>query len=135
MYTSLPTDIARQISILAIQKRHEDIQNQIRMSLMNILDCAVTEKCETNIIPLFKNSTKTLYVTRFSQDMTYFPSMKNLMMTFRVHQDEFELTKNTYAVYGGEEHEYALFVVNKHGRYADIVSELFGHMFVNSIIY
>jgi hypothetical protein len=53
-----------------------------------------------------------------------------------VDTEEFELTKNTYAVDGDEEHDYSLFIVDKmHNKYVDIVSEVFRHIFTTAVVY
>jgi len=64
--------------------------------------------------------------------------MTTLTITFWLHTDEFELTKHTYATPGGEyeeENDYSLFVVDKQGKYGDIVAEIFSHIFEGGIVY
>ena len=139
MFSALPNDIARQIAKIAINERNEDVLDQIRNNVAHIMEFAATEKCDFVDTPLFDGSTKYLCVTQFKKnEQLAFRGMTTLTITFWLHSDEFELTKHTYVTPNGEyeeENDYSLYVVDKQGKYGDIVAEVFGHIFTDGIVY
>jgi hypothetical protein len=138
MFATLPADISRKIFVTAVEERNLDRLNEMRATIANAFEYAATGYCGIAEMPLFEDdSSKTLLITKFTKnDILRSRGILSLSMTFWVDTEEFELTKNTYAVYGGEEHDYSLFIVDKqHDKYANIVSEVFCHIFTNSVVY
>jgi hypothetical protein len=137
MFATLPTDISRQIAIAAIEERNSDRLNQLRATIANAFEYAATGFCGVTEIPLYEDSLKMLIITKFLKNEIFRSrGMLTLSMTFWVDTEEFELTKNTYAVSGGEEHDYSLYIVNKQcDKYTDVVAEVFQHIFEVSFVY
>jgi hypothetical protein len=134
---TLPVDIARKIALVAIEERNIDKLNELRATIAEAFEYAATGFCGRAELQLFKDSNKTLLITKFiKNEILRSRGMLSLSMTFWVNTEEFELTKNTYAISGGEEHDYTLFVVDKqHTKYADVVAEVFQHIFEVSFVY
>lgn len=134
----MPNDIARHITKLAIEERNDDVLDQIRNTVARVMEFAATDKCDFVEMPLFDGSTKYLCITQFNKNtLLASRGMTTLTVTFWLHTEEFELTKNTYSTPGGdyeEENDYSLYV-DKQGKYGDIVAEVFGHIFPNAIVY
>lgn len=138
MFAALPTDISRQIFATAVEERNWDRLNELRATIASAFECAATGFCGVAEMPLFADdSNKTLLITKFlKNEILRSRGILTLSMTFWVDTEEFELTKNTYATYDGEEHDYSLFIVDKqHTKYADIVSEVFQYIFTTAVVY
>ena len=139
MFSALPNDIARHITKIAIEERNGDVLDQIRNTVACVMEFAATDKCDFVEAPLFDGSAKYLHITEFNKNtLLASRGMTTLSITFWLHTDEFELTKHTYATPGGEyeeENDYSLFVVDKQGKYGDIVAEIFWHVFEGGIVY
>lgn len=139
MFSALPNDIARHITKIAIEAKNEDVLDQIRNNVARIMEIAATEKSDFVDTPLFDGSAKYLCVTQFKEDRQLASrGMITLTITFWIHSDEFELTKHTYVTPNGEyeeENDYSLYVVDKQGKYGDIVAEVFGHIFTDGTVY
>ena len=139
MFSALPNDIARHITKIAIEERNDDVLDQIRNTVARVMEFAATNKCDFVETPLFDGSAKYLHITKFNKNtLLESRGMTTLTITFWLHTDEFELTKHTYATPGGEyeeENDYSLFVVDKQGKYGDIVAEIFSHIFENAVVY
>jgi len=139
MFSALPNDLARHITKLAINERNKNVLDQIRNNVAQVMDVAATEKCDFVDTPLFDGSTKYLCVTQFKKnEQLASRGMATLTVTFWVNSEEFELTKHIYVTPNGEyeeENDYSLYVVDKQGKYGDIVAEVFGHIFTDGIVY
>jgi len=135
MFSSLPADICREITLQAIRQRNEDVRDEIKTTIARALECAVIESCAFVKMSLFPGSSKYLNIAEFSDFKI--GSMRSTTMEFWVDDQEFFVTKNTYYCDGDfdEESDYSLFVHNKTGKYSDIVSETFKHLFPKSIVY
>ena len=139
MFNALPNDIARHITKIAIEEKNKDVLDQIRNNVAQVMDFAATEKCDFVDTPLFDCSAKYLCVTQFKKnEQLASRGMATLSVTFWLNSEEFELTKHTYVTPAGEyeeENDYSLYVVDRQGKYGDIVAEVFGHIFMNGIVY
>ena len=139
MFIALPNDIARHITKIAIEAKNEDVLDQIRNNVARIMEIAATEKCDFVDTPLFDGSTKYLCVTQFKKnEQLASRGMTTLTITFWLNSEEFELTKHTYVTPAGEyeeENDYSLYVIDRQGKYGDIVAEVFGHIFTDGIVY
>lgn len=139
MFSALPNDIARHITKIAINERNKNVLDQIRNTVAQVMDFAATDKCGFVETPLFDGSTKFLRITQFNRNMLLASrGMTTLTITFWIHTEEFELTKHTYATPDDEyeeENDYSLYVIDKQGKYGDIVAEVFGHIFTHAIVY
>jgi len=139
MFIALPNDIARHIAKIAINERNEDVLDQIRNTVAQVMEFAATDKCGFVETPLFDGSNKILRITQFNKNtLLASRGMTTLTITFWIHTEEFELTKHIYATPDGkyeEENDYSLYVVDKQGKYGDIVAEVFGHIFTDAIVY
>ena len=139
MFSALPNDIARHIAKIAINERNEDVLDQIRDSVARVMEFAATDNCGAVEYPMFDGSNKCIHVTKFDKNMLLASrGMTTLSVTFWLHTEEFELTKHTYSTPGGdfeEESDYLLFIMDKSGKYGDIVAEVFKHVFEGGVVY
>jgi hypothetical protein len=138
MFSALPNDIARHITKIAIEERNDDVLDQIRNAVSCVFEFAATDRCGFVEIPLFDGSSKYLHITKFSKNsLLESRGMTTLSVTFWLHVDEFELTKHTYFMDDKyeEETDYSLFITDKQGKYADVVAEVFSHIFEGGIVY
>jgi len=139
MFSALPNDIARHITKIAIEERNKNVLDQIRNNVVQVMDFAATDECGFMETPLFDGSTKYLHITQFKKnEQLASRGMITLTITFWVNSEEFELTKHIYVTPAGEyeeENDYSLYVIDRQGKYGDIVAEVFGHIFTDGIVY
>lgn len=128
----IPTDISREIYEMAMKLKHEDTKKQITATIWHTLHFILTSTVLYNEVPLFEGSLKHLYVTIFSVDKIQ--QCNGLIMTrmeFYVGDDEFEVTYNDY---GGDD-DVCMYIVNKHGLYADVATDAFFQCFPKGKVY
>lgn len=129
----LPADISRNIYKMAIKAKDEDNRKQIHATIWCVLDFINTSRVLYNEVPLFEGSLKHLYVTVFNVDkIQQCNGLVTTRMVFFIGDDEFETTHNDYA---GDVDDVCMYVVNKHGLYADVASEAFWAAFPNGTVY
>lgn len=129
---TLPTDISRDIYKKAIKARNDDIEQQICVTIWHVLHFIPTSTVLYNEIPLFTGSSKNLYITSFVVDkLQQGNGLVTTRMVFFVGDDEFETTYNDYE----GDVDVCMYVVNKHGLYADVASDAFFKCFPNGTVY
>ena len=134
MFAALPSDVSREIALLAIRQRNTDVCNEIRATIAHVLDYATEDLGEYEPIPLFPGSSTRVSIEVVSR--TKIGIMTTVSVEFWIEDQEFFLTKTTYKEDGFEEDdEYSLFVHNKDGKYSDIVAETFKNLLPRSIVY
>lgn len=129
---TLPTDISRDIYKKAVKARNDDIEQQIGVTIWHVLHFIPTSTVLYNEIPLFTGSAKNLYITSFVVDkLQQGNGLIATRMVFFIDNDEFEVT---YDDYEGDA-DVCMYIVNKHGLYADVASDAFFKCFPNGMVY
>lgn len=129
---ALPIDISRNIYKMAIKAKNEDNRKQIHATIWCVLGFVNTSTVPYNKIPLFEGSLKNLYVTAFTVDkIQQANGLITTRMIFSVGDDEFETTYNDYE----GDADVCMYIVNKHGVYADVASDAFWAVFPNGTVY
>ena len=129
---SLPADISRNIYKMAIKAKDEDNRKQIHATIWRALNFIQTSTVLYNEIPLFEGALKNLYITLFTVDkLQQSNGLITTRMIFFIGDDEFEVTYNDYE----GDADVCMYVVNKHGLYADVASDAFWACFTNGTVY
>ena len=129
---TIPVDISRNIYKMAIKAKNEDNRKQIHATIWCVLNFIHTSTVLYNEIPLFEGSLKNLYITVFNVDkIQQHNGLIITRMIFFVGDDEFE---TTYGDYEGDA-DVCMYIVNKHGLYADVASDAFWACFPNGTVY
>jgi hypothetical protein len=127
----LPADISRDIYKMAIKAKDEDNRKQIHATIWCVLDFINTSRVLYNEVPLFEGSLKHLYVTAFNVDkIQQANGLITTRMIFFIGDDEFEVTYNDYE----GDADVCMYIVNKHGVYADVASDAFWAAFPTGIV-
>ncbi len=129
---TLPTDISRVIYKKAVKARNDDIEQQIGVTIWNVLHFIPASTVLYTEIPLFVGSAKNLYITSFVVDkLQQGNGLITTRMVFFIDDDEFETTYNDYE----GDVDVCMYIVNKHGLYADVASDAFFKCFSTGIVY
>jgi len=128
---SLPTEISREIYKMACASRGDDIYKQIHANIWNVMHFIFSRVSYTET-PLYEGSLKLLIIRSFVVDkIMQSAGVVTTRMCFEIDDDEFEVT---YDDYEGDA-EVGMFVSNKDGLYADVVSDAFWACFPEGTVY
>jgi hypothetical protein len=128
----LPTDISRNIYKMAIKAKNEANRLQICATIWSVIHFVYNSRVSYTEIPLFEGALKNLYITVFNVDkINQCNGLITTRMVFFIDDDEFEVTHDDYA----GDADVCMYVINKHGRYADAASDAFFQCFPNGMVY
>ena len=130
MYMS--ADVSRILYKMTCASRNDDIYKQIHANIWHVMHFILSSRVSYTETPLYEGSLKLVIIRSFVVDkIMQSAGVVTTRMCFSIDDDEFEVTYNDYE----GDAEVCMFVSNKDGLYADVVSDAFWVCFPEGTVY